>query len=669
LPVVVGDAASSGLGSGGADAGATLALEAMFPGVFDAASAAAPRSAQDQAAGGGDSAGGYGASAAAADPSLDGGQCIEEVEVSVTLLHPCLQDITIAIAGPTGPGRAPAAWLAPSASSPPAGAASGALASASSGNSSAAASAGRLSQLLSTASFALLFAGGAGEGSAGPGYACGPADAAAYESVSRLSAATAAAGVAAAGSAAPASSWQVDVATLPHSPITFADSARVGAHRCCAASAVDAVLLEEAWPGLVDTTGGGTTSSGGSSSGSSSSQASVAASSGAAPPLAQAADGSLIAPRYTALRGRFKPLSSLRQRFGGLRAAGLWTLRVQDRRSNGLSGAVLDWAITTRTRPCRPQGRWRQLALPPAAGTAGAAAAGGGWSVPAPRADAVSAVHGGVWYLWGGRSRGQALHGLSVGGAGGSVGMRGGAAERVWRFEPSADAGNGVWVDFAPLRPSAQALAAGYRHSFASATLARLFAGRPSLATASGAGGGGGSCAQDSGGELLCWLPALPGGAARGVTAPSLSSRLARWSAVRQQFVPLGPSAAAAAAAGAFAGGSAAESGAKAGAGWTDAGGWPLPAAGGETAPPSLPGHRSRAALAVHVGPRLHDDGDGEGPIDDGAAGSAAFLPGASTRAGAGGSDVAETVYVYGGEDAASGVILGDLWAATIRRL
>jgi hypothetical protein len=75
--------------------------------------------------------------------------------------------------------------------------------------------------------------------------------------------------------------------------------------------------------------------------------------------------------------------------------------------------------------------------------------------------------------------------------------------------------------------------------------------------------------------------------------------------------------------------------------------------------------------MAVHVGPALQDDGDGEGPADDGAAGfaPAAFLPGASALPGGSDGGIAETVYVYGGEDAASGVILGDLWAATIRRL
>lgn len=567
------------------------------------------------------------------------GMCVEDVEVSLVLLHPCLRDLTISLAGPSGPLFRPARMSAPSTTE----------------------NVGRFGDALSTASFALLFAGGAGAGSAGPDYVCSPADSAAMSALSQVRGVSAAEAAATAPSTTPGgfstSGGIVRLApALPHGPVSFADGATAGVHRCCAPASVDSVLLEETWSAAVPD------------------------------PTLIAPDGTAIAPRLTTLRGRFKPLSSLRKRFRGGRARGAWTIRVHDRRANGFTGAVLDWSVTTHVRPCSPEGRWRQLALPPPIGAAEAAA----FAVPAPRADAVSAVYNGAWYIWGGHSHLNPLYaapgasllsddGGTWRGSSGSGGAAGGSAgdatdrrlprtapqaapgawaalERVWRFEPE----KGQWTNLGPLRPPAQAAAAGLRLSYAHAVISRLFSGR-FTATSPGAGG---ACVQDAAESYICWRPsrslAPPGRAARSPLSPSAASELVRWDAVRQEWNPIGA-----------AGGSTVAAHLAAAAA----------AAAAAPAPPSdsqglarhlafaQPGHRSLVAMAVFVGPTADSSSTGADSSADSAAGSnSGGEEGGGAATGTEGQAEPETLYMYGGIESATGVVLGDLWAMPLRR-
>jgi len=304
--------------------------------------------------------------------SSSGGElCVEDVEVAIMLLHPCMRSIRIDMSGPEAQG---------SAARP------------------------------ASTDFIPLFVGGLGEGGASPAYTCTGADARAY---SALAAAT----------------------SPPHAPAVFADDALLGVHDCCAGVAMTSAAN-----------------------------------------LAAPIDGTLP-PVYTALRGRFRPLSSLRDRFLGVRAAGVWRLRVFDAELDGFSGLVVSWSVTITSRPCAPGLGW--LAIN-----------GGGGSGPGPRAGAAVAVAAGdgALYLWGGVSEVTPLY-------------RGEAPlpppyDAVWRF--SGTAGEWAW-----------ALAGQLRHPAATAAGA-VMAGTALAATAlidsrRGLAEGGGICAQ-SAADRLCWV-------------------------------------------------------------------------------------------------------------------------------------------------------------------
>lgn len=634
------------------------------------------------------------------ESSLGDDMCIEELEVSLVLLHPCLQDITISIAGPTGPGHQPGFSTAPSTTESKRTPFTGGLNYDASSSSSTTIGASGLTaaqenedtresamfaEAMSTSTFAVLFSGGAGQGSSAPAYSCSPADQLAYESMLRLAAGGAAATLAgadgtSAGADIPAGTTLsslfsleptlLEAGTFPHSPVTFADDAPVGVHTCCGESTVDSILLNtqydsSTFPASENNRGVGTSTDAG--------------------PGMIAADGTLIAPRYTALRGRFRPLTSLGARFNGMRAKGVWSLRLHDRELNGFSGVLLDWSITTRTRPCVPEGRWKQLAIPP---TTPPVPAQKPFVVPAPRADAVSAVHAGNWYLWGGRSHLHPLYGTppsasllnsngrdpqfsySAGTSTINAQLSGSSVEafrsfeRVWRFEPYDDGGSGRgtgrWIDFAPLRASLQDVGTAYRHSYAAAVLSRIFNG---MYTAASPGVGGG-CTQDKGGEgHICWQPApavtLPSGAGNN-PSPSTSSNLARWNPLRQEWMPIGT------------GGTAFSSRRPGPSGVSSSS--PLSSRGhvnltdvtmpiDASAMPILPGHRSLAGMAVYIGPSADSE-----KVTGGVNGQQATtggLFGGSSVTDAKGSDE-EILYLYGGQDTATGVILGDLWAVTL---
>lgn len=651
LPIPVGGAAVEGV------------AVVTAPGLQSLASSAAPSSSSGGNASSGSSSSSAGggaadqtaARAAAAQPQppanfpsnpsvewegVGAGMCVEDVEVSLVLLHPCLRDLTVSLAGPSGPLFRPARMSAPSTTE----------------------NAGRYGDALSTASFALLFAGGAGAGSAGPDYVCSPADSAAMAALSQVRGVSAAEAAATAPAVTPGgfttSGGSVSLApALPHGPISFADGATAGVHRCCAPASVDSVLLDESWSAAVPD------------------------------PSLVAADGSAIAPRLTTLRGRFKPLSSLRKRFRGGRARGAWTIRLHDRRANGFTGTVLDWSVTTHVRPCSPEGRWRQLALPPPVGSPEAAA----FAVPAPRADAVSAVYNGAWYIWGGHSHLYPLYAApgasllstdggtwrgSSGSSGGGGGSSAGdatdrrlprtapqaapgawsALERVWRFEPD----KGQWTDLGPLRPPAQAAAAGLRLSYAHAVISRLFSGR-FTATSPGAGG---ACVQDAAESYVCWRPARalapPGRAARASLSPSAASELVRWDAVRQEWQAVGAAGGSTAAAQLAAAAAAAA---------------PAPVSPSDSLGLARhlafaqPGHRSLVAMAVFVGPTADSGSAADAEADAStstSSGSEGSAGGAAT--GTEGQPEPETLYMYGGIESATGVVLGDLWAMPLRR-
>jgi subtilisin-like proprotein convertase family protein len=104
---------------------------------------------------------------------------------------------------------------------------------------------------------------------------------------------------------------------------------------------------------------------------------------------------------YTSLlRGRIKPRDTL-STFKGMRAAGRWALRIQDREVNGATGVVKRWGLILKTQPCSRPYKWTKLE--PRAADVSKFNRANLPTVPAARSDPSGIISGRSWFIWGGR--------------------------------------------------------------------------------------------------------------------------------------------------------------------------------------------------------------------------------------------------------------------------